>query len=419
MEMAMDKATQELIERIENSIRTASDDPLEDQRAVSALISEIRKEALVEARRLLKDAMVRAVLEHVGRELEVATTPLEPAPPADEPHSDADQPKTSDEELQKEINAIRVKIAANEGLLREIKAPPQEAREPEFESQADTPGECGGCAYYVYGVVERNDDAQTAHPEVPQESIDPAHPVYRLGHRRLEVLVSKVSLQEFGEEAVRAHLEDMAWLEAKARVHQGVLEVSSIHQAVLPMRFCTIYESEERIRDMLDERYDDLIGALERLRNKQEWGVKVYYNAEALAQQVGRRSDRVRALGAEMEQKTSGMVYFLRKQQEGVVAEEVERVYAECAQRSHDRLAGCACDAAINPLQSKELTGWEDEMILNGAYLVAEERLVDFGEALEGLRAEYEQLGFAYAVTGPWPPYNFARTEEGDEPAGG
>jgi len=154
---------------------------------------------------------------------------------------------------------------------------------------------------------------------------------------------------------------------------------------------------------------------LARLEGKQEWGVKVYCDGETLAQRVGESSDRVRELKAEMDEKSSGAAYFLKKKLEETVAEEVERVGDEYAQRSHDRLSSHAEETVVNSLQSMEITDRKEAMIMNGAYLVAEERLTAFRAELKSLEEECGDLGFSYEMTGPWPPYNFVSTgfEEG------
>jgi hypothetical protein len=149
------------------------------------------------------------------------------------------------------------------------------------------------------------------------------------------------------------------------------------------------------------------VEALAHLEGKQEWGVKVYCDGETLAKRASETSDKVKELKAEMEQKSSGAAYFLKKKVDEAVAEEVERVSDEYAQHSHDCLSSHAEEAVINPLQSKDLTGRKEAMVLNGAYLVAEEQLAVFGAELESLAEEYGDLGFIYEMTGPWPPYNF------------
>jgi hypothetical protein len=180
-----------------------------------------------------------------------------------------------------------------------------------------------------------------------------------------------------------------------------------VSHTLVPMQFCTIYQSESRVQEMLAEHYDDFVEALSRLEGKQEWGVKAYCDGEALAKKVGETSDKVKELKVEMEQKSSGAAYFLKKKVDEAIAEEVERVSDEQAQHSHDRLSSHAEEAVINPLQSKEFTGRKEAMVLNGAYLVAEEQLAAFRAELESLIEEHGDLGFMYEMTGPWPPYNF------------
>jgi hypothetical protein len=46
-------------------------------------------------------------------------------------------------------------------------------------------------------------------------------------------------------------------------------------------------------------------------------------------------------------------------------------------------------------------------MTLNGAYLMSEGQMTAFRAELERLEKDYNDLGFSYELTGPWPPYNF------------
>jgi hypothetical protein len=58
--------------------------------------------------------------------------------------------------------------------------------------------------------------------------------------------------------------------------------------------------------------------------------------------------------------------------------------------------------------QSAELSGHSGEMVLNGAYLVDDERLDGFRSVVEELGRAYADSGLAFELTGPWPAYNFA-----------
>jgi hypothetical protein len=319
----------------------------------------------------------------------------------------AEGPKP-DEQIQQEIEAIRRKIAENERLLSQVKALPVETEEVQ-----ESPGETEkGYGYYAYGIVGDTGERNQVFSEKPgfSEGIDPAYPVYTLQLSAISAIVSKVPLQEFGQEELEANLDDIKWVEAKVLAHQHVLEAVLASRTLIPMRFCTIYQSEDRVQEMLAQHYDDFVETLARLAGKQEWGVKVYCDGEALAKRVGETSDKVKELKAQMEQKSSGAAYFMKKKVDEAIAEEVERVSDEHAQRSHERLSSHAEEAVINPLQSKELTGRKEAMVLNGAYLVAEEQLAAFRAELESLAKEYGDLGFIYEMTGPWPPYNFVST---------
>ncbi|MDO9130675.1 MAG: GvpL/GvpF family gas vesicle protein, partial [Anaerolineales bacterium] len=111
---------------------------------------------------------------------------------------------------------------------------------------------------------------------------------------------------------------------------------------------------------------------------------------------------------------SSGKAYFAKKKLGETLAAEMEQLSDECAQKSHDRLAGCAEEARVNPLQSREITSRKEKMVLNGVYLVDKGRVEAFRAELESLEKDYGRLGLDYKLTGPWPPYNFVtiRAEE-------
>jgi hypothetical protein len=402
MEMAMDEMTSQLRQKLEGSLAELSDEQ------IAALIEEARHEALAEAKAIIKGTMVQAILERALGEIENPKLKAQsPKPTSETSLSD------SEEQIQQEIQAIRKKIAENERLLSQVKVSPvetEEVQEPPAEQEPSAPsrGE-EDHGYYVYGIVGDVGERNQIFSEKPgfSKGIDPTYPVYALPYQAVQAVVSEVSLQEFGQEALETNLEDIKWVEAKVLAHQRVLEAVLGSHTLVPMRFCTIYQSEGRVQETLAEHYDDFVEALARLEGKQEWGVKVYCDGEALAQRVEDTSDKVKELKAEMEQKSSGAAYFMKKKVDEAIAEEVECVSDEHAQRSHDRLSGQAAEAVINPLQSKELTGRKEAMVLNGAYLVAEEQLANFRAELENRSEEYSDFGFIYEMTGPWPPYNF------------
>ena len=260
-------------------------------------------------------------------------------------------------------------------------------------------------AWYLYGVVGA--DAEGLAEALPKASVAPPEPVRLLTCEGLQALVSLVPLTEFGTEQLPESLHDLEWLAAKVSAHEHVLEAVLPLGPVVPMRFCTIYHTATCVREALAAHHDEFVQALAHLAGQSEWGVKVYSDRAALAQGLGEVSDLVKQLRADLLTKPAGAAYFVEKRLEHAIATEVERLADECAQSSHDLLASHAAEAGLNPLQSPEIAGRPEPMILNGAYLVAETQLPAFRNQLATLQQQYGPLGFSYDLTGPWPPYNF------------
>jgi hypothetical protein len=256
--------------------------------------------------------------------------------------------------------------------------------------------------WYVYGVV----DAGAAAPE--EQGVQGDVAVVQEGP--LAALVSRVPLTVYGEEAVRARLEDPDWLEEKARAHEAVLEGALRAGPVLPFRFLTLYRNEDELRAFLSGRAVELRDVLERVRGKIELGVKAFADRARLASGLAQESDAVRELDEAIESTTPGKAYLLRRQREEIAREHAARVLRDCARSAHARLSAAAEAAVSNPPQPRELSGRDEQMLLNGAYLVPAGD-AGLGAAVAALEDEYRHVGVTFELTGPWPPYNFVPSD--------
>jgi hypothetical protein len=260
-----------------------------------------------------------------------------------------------------------------------------------------------GAGWYVYGVVEAD-----ATPPAGVAGVSGRVGALREGD--VAALVSRVELEEFGEESVRSRLEDPIWLAEKASAHEAVLSAALVSGAVVPFRFLTIYRDDDQLRDFLARHRHDLTGVLRRVRGQVEVGVKAFVDRAALERNVADESPSVAALDAEIEGAAAGRAYLLRRRRDEAAREEAARLEGEVANDVHACLVGVAEDGVANPVQSREVSGRQEDMILNGAYLVsADDRRIE--SALHDLRARYGRLGVVFERTGPWPPYNFVPRE--------
>jgi hypothetical protein len=229
----------------------------------------------------------------------------------------------------------------------------------------------GGRGLYVFGVVRDGPYDLPAGARLMVE-VD------------LAAVVQEVPLAEYGEEALRQNLNDIAWLEDAARRHETVLDGLLRQTTVIPLRLCTIYRSEEAVRDMLVAERAELGEALERLDGRTEWGVKAF-RAPAPVEAV----------------EDSGVAYMDARLRQSSARDRAD----EAVEDAFARLAALSVEALANPLQHRELTGRDDDMVLNGVHLVEDACEGDFRAAVESLQAD----GLTFELTGPWPPYNFVK----------
>ena len=227
-------------------------------------------------------------------------------------------------------------------------------------------------------------------------------------------LVSRVPLQEFDESALPERLSDVTWLEQKIRAHEQVLERVLEDASVVPCRFCTVYRTEVELRRFLSERGEALQAALDRVRGKVEVGVKAFVDRDRFAAARAKESDDIRQLERQVSTAEGGRAYLERRRLEQLVASELEGFRSDTGARIHARLLEAAEDGLALALQTPELSGREEEMIFNGAYLVSANRGA-FEEALASLARDFGNDGVDLELTGPWPAYNFVPEELGAE----
>ncbi|MDH2415878.1 GvpL/GvpF family gas vesicle protein [Nocardioides sp. CER19] len=223
-------------------------------------------------------------------------------------------------------------------------------------------------------------------------------PLEVIEHRGLSVLVSTVDLDEFGEDALRRNLEDLAWLEATARGHDDVVRFAAERGATAPMRLVTICLDDAGVLARLDDSYDQIVQALARVEGRTEWSVKAFAPTAAA-------EERATAVGA------GGGAAYLRARKAAVEGRRAQDEAAMAtAEELHDVLSRLAVASRRLPPQDPRLSGHEGRMTLNAAYLVDEADGDAFAREVERLAREHPDA--RVSAGGPWPPYSFATLED-------
>jgi Gas vesicle synthesis protein GvpL/GvpF len=256
-----------------------------------------------------------------------------------------------------------------------------------------------GPGWYLYGVVAAD------------AAIDGVPDVRLVEEGSLAGVTSQVSLAEFDPSVLPERLGDAVWLEEKIRAHEQVLEGVLETASVVPCRFCTIYHTEEELRRFLSDRGDDLAAALSRVDGRVELGVKAFVDRDRFASGGAVRNETIRELAEHASQVEGGRAYLEMRRLEQLVTEELMRFREEVSVGLHERLMTVSHDGVLLNLQRPEVTGRDEEMVFNAAYLVADSPR--FGQTLRELADEHRESGVELELTGPWPPYNFVPVELG------
>ncbi|MCP9976975.1 GvpL/GvpF family gas vesicle protein [Actinomadura madurae] len=135
----------------------------------------------------------------------------------------------------------------------------------------------GDTAVYLYGVARGLDPAALG--DAAGVAGAPVRGVRAAG---LTALVSTVRLEEYGEAALRANLEDLAWLEATARAHHDVVDRAAHAAPTAPVRIATIYRDDARVAEVLAAQGERFAEVLDLVSGRSEWGVKAYAAPESL-----------------------------------------------------------------------------------------------------------------------------------------
>ena len=238
--------------------------------------------------------------------------------------------------------------------------------------------------------------------------VDGEHAVERVDHAGLTALVSRVPKQEFDADALRRNLNDIEWLGRVARAHEQVLEGVLSATTIVPLRLCTLYESDDGVRQMLEREQSALTGALTALAGREEWGVKLLVNPSKLQQVAeGRAVASAGVQQSELDGQSAGGAYLLRRKLERQVREESSALISATVERLRAELETFALDMVTRPAQNPELSGLQGRMILNAALLVDADGVDRLQMLAQAIEADYGDLGAQVIVTGPWPPYNF------------
>ncbi|MFC7319912.1 GvpL/GvpF family gas vesicle protein [Halobacillus campisalis] len=260
--------------------------------------------------------------------------------------------------------------------------------------------------FYLYGMIQTRENQTNPFSEL--KGIDGEHRLDLMEYGELSAVFCHVDEEEFGEDVLEEKTNQMEWVKDKAFHHHEMLMKIHEQATIIPMKFCTIYKTEQNLRAMIDSHQQQMVDLLKQLDGKEEWNLKIYCDRDRLSEQVSEHNLNIKKKKEEIAQMSKGRQYLESRKIDQYIDQEVEKEQEEFSSEFHDKLADFSVNSTVKKNWNRDVTGKDEEMCWNSAYLVPLDKVENFLELVTEAEKAHGQSGWIFEATGPWPAYHFA-----------
>lgn len=181
--------------------------------------------------------------------------------------------------------------------------------------------------------------------------------------------------------------------------HERAIEEVMETHTVLPVRFATIAEDEEKVRKILEREHDKFVDLLKNMEGKKELSLKAVFKEGFIFEHILKKYEDIRALKDKITAQPPGKTYYKRTEIGRMVESALEIEKEIFRKEISDSLTPLAIDVKVN-------NTYGDQMIVNAAFLVEENREPEFDQKVEEL-VERHRDSVRFKYVGKLPPFNF------------
>jgi Gas vesicle synthesis protein GvpL/GvpF. len=216
--------------------------------------------------------------------------------------------------------------------------------------------------------------------------------------RPLGLLACAVPESEYDEIPLHEHLQDLAWVEIRARRHEEVLlEIMKV-TTIIPLPFGTIFREKDHIQSQLRNHRRFWQLELARLAGHYEMQLKFLVDPQKLEVFLEKN------LPYSGEQGGGG--YFLKRQWEKKLEAEQEALIDTYSESLFQDLKSMSVEVKLTGKEETLPNGLKQ--IFTAQFLLIQENRPAWEEILQTFDQKADSLGFILEITGPWPTYHFA-----------
>lgn len=211
--------------------------------------------------------------------------------------------------------------------------------------------------------------------------------------------VSTICLDAVGAVVSNSPLKTYRVSRENMLAHEKAIEAVMKEHTVLPVRFGTIAEDEEKIKKILEKEHDRFADLLGRMNGKKELGLKAIFREDVIYGHILEKYEDINGLKKKIAGLEPEKTHFQRMEIGRKVETALEEEKKICREHILGVLSPCSVEVKTNNV-------YGECMILNAAFLVENDKEAEFDEKVKELDAEYGQrIKFKYV--GTLPPFNF------------
>jgi len=181
--------------------------------------------------------------------------------------------------------------------------------------------------------------------------------------------------------------------------HEKAIEEIMKKHTVLPVRFCTIAQDEDKVKKILETEHDKFAELLKNMEGKKELGLKAIFKEEVIYKEIAEKYEDIKSLKKALSSEPPAKTYYLRVE----VGRKVETALQEEKDIHKEEILN-----TLSPLakDTKVNNTYGELMIISAAFLVENAKEAEFDQNVQALADKYgDKIKFKY--TGTLPPFNF------------
>lgn len=181
--------------------------------------------------------------------------------------------------------------------------------------------------------------------------------------------------------------------------YERAIEEVMKEYTVLPVRYNTMTEDEDKIKKILEREHGRFVDLLKNMEGKKELSLKAIFKEDVIYKEILEKYEDIRRLKKALSFEPPAKTYYLRVE----VGRKVEAALQEqrdiYKEEILNTLSPLAQDMKVN-------APYGELMIISAAFLVEKRREAEFDQNVQGLADKFgDKIKFKYV--GTLPPFNF------------